>query len=137
MEPLGAFERAVATGSASRSSPWTKAAHICIGGGGWLLLGLLWLWQAETRDIPRDWLIVVAATVGSGFALAVLSTAWVRWNQNIYRRRHNRHKPLLAEVQFELDAVGRQIIAESDERKGSQIVISVDRAAAVKHYLTL
>lgn len=126
--------RNVATGSASRSSRLAKAAHICLGGAGWSLLGLLWLWQSNTRYIPGDWAIVVAATGAGGLALAALSVAWVRWNQGIYRRRHRRLTPLIAEVQFETDAVGRPIVATPEAVDGSRIVIRID-AAGVKRYL--
>ncbi len=125
----------VATGSASRSSSRAKAAHICVGGAGWVLLGLLWLWQSASRDIPGDWATVVSAAGGAWLALAALSVVWVRWNQGIYRRRHNRRTPLVTEVQFERDAVGRRIAAPPDGLDGSQIVITIDGPAAVKRYL--
>jgi hypothetical protein len=109
--------------------------HIGVGGAGWLLLGLLWLWQFKTREIPGDWPIVVTAAAGGGLALAVLSVAWVRWNQDIYRRRHRRRTPLIAAVQFEKDAVGRRIVAPPEGLDGSRILIRVDGATAVKSYL--
>lgn len=99
-----------------------------------MLMGLLWAWQAETHDIPANWAIVVAATGAGGIALAALSVAWVRWNQDIYRRRHRRLTPLVADVQFELDAVGRHVVAASDVLAGSRIVIRIDEAG-VKRYL--
>ena len=65
----------------------------------------------------------------------MLSVVWVRWNQGIYRRRHNRRTPLVTEVQFERDAVGRRIAAPPDGLDGSEIVITIDGPAAVKRYL--
>jgi hypothetical protein len=133
-EPLGPGGRQVATGSASRSTRSAKTLHICAGGAGWVLLGLLWLWQFESRAIPRDWALVITAAAGGWLALAALSMIWVRWNQDIYRRRHRRRTPLIAPVQFETDAVGRRIVA-ADGLDGSRIVIRIDRAAALKRYL--
>jgi hypothetical protein len=128
-------EHGVATGSASRSSLLRKLAHAFVGGAGWLSLGGLWVWQIRDGHVPADWLPVVSVIAAGAVIFAAASVAWIKWNRNIYGRRHNRLTPIVAGVQFEIDAVGRTIVASDEDRKADYVVVRIDSAAAEKHYL--
>jgi hypothetical protein len=128
-------EQGVATGSASRSSRLRKLAHASVGAAGWLLLGVLWIWQIHAGHVPTNWLPVVSVIAGGGVTFATASVGWIRWNRNIYSRRHNRLTPIVAGIQFEFDAVGRTIVASDEGRQANHVVVRIDPAAAEKHYL--
>jgi hypothetical protein len=128
-------EQGVATGSASRSSRLRKLAHVSAGAAGWLLLGGLWIWQIRAGHVPTDWLPVVSVIVGGAVTFATASVGWIKWNRNIYGRRHNRLTPVASGIQFEVDAVGRTIVACDEGRQANHVVVRIDAAAAEKHYL--
>ncbi len=77
-------------------------------------------------------------SVGIVIALVVFSAwmlAWVRWNRNIYKRRHRRRHPLVQEVSFTHDTRGRRIVAPPGTltRRG-ETVVWIDPSDEVKHY---
>ena len=124
----------VATGSASRSSTWRSFGHVAVAGGAWLLLAALWFWQLNADHVPDNWERVVALVAAGGIAFAVLSAVWVRWNQSIYSRRHRRHAPIVSNVQFEFDALGRVIVADAEDRAAQSVVVRIDPTSTEKHY---
>jgi hypothetical protein len=128
-------EQGVATGSASRSSRLRKLAHAFVGAAGWLLLGSLWIWQIRAGHVPTNWLPVVSVIAGGAVTFATASVGWIKWNRNIHGRRHNRLTPIIAGIQFEVDAVGRTIVASDDGRQANHVVVRIDPVAAEKHYL--
>jgi membrane protein implicated in regulation of membrane protease activity len=98
------------TGSRTRASRPRRAAHVAAGVASWLALAALWVWQLGTF-VPASWFdgvatILVLLAVWSGF-----SVVWVAWSRNIYRRRHSRTTPVVRDVDFTHDALGRRIIA--------------------------
>jgi hypothetical protein len=125
----------VATGSASRASRLRSCAHFAVGAGAWLLLGVLWLWQVDAHHIPAHWLATVTAVVVGAAVFAAFCVVWVVWNRSIYRRRHNRRSPIIREVQFESDALGRLIVASEDDLLASHLVVDVDEATSRKYFL--
>ena len=128
-------EQGVATGSASRSSRLRKLAHASVGAAGWLLLGGLWIWQIRAGHVPGNWLAVVSVIACVAVTFATASVGWIKWNRSIYGRRHNRLTPVVAGIQFEVDAVGRTIVASDAARQANHVVVRIDPAAAEKHYL--
>ena len=124
----------VATGSASRASRSRAGVHAAVGGFGWLLLALLWLWQVEARHVPSAWPSVVALVGAGAVAFGVLCVVWLRWNRNIYRRRHRRRAAIVAEVQVTADALGRRIVGLDERRHARHVIVDVDGSARVKHY---
>jgi hypothetical protein len=127
-------EQGVATGSASRSSRFRKFAHACVGVAGWLLLAGLWVWQVHAGHVPPNWLPVVSVIAGGALTFATASVAWIKWNRNIYSRRHNRLTPIVTDIQFEVDALGRTIVASNEGRQANHIVVVIDPTADEKHY---
>jgi len=67
----------------------------------------------------------------------VLTLGWVRWNRNIYRRRHRRKAPLVQAVSFVQDTQGRTIVAppELRERSGEIVVSLTGPELGVKRYI--
>jgi hypothetical protein len=100
-----------------------------------LLLALLWVWQVRAGHVPAAWRPAVEVVAAGGAVFGAFSVVWIRWNRNIYRRRHNRRAPLLTAVQFDVDAVGRQIVVDAEDQHAGHVVVTVDPAGAVKHYL--
>jgi hypothetical protein len=124
----------VATGASSGSTPARRALHVAIGVLGWALFAGLWVWQLEVF-VPSNWLAGLEAL---GVILAVFALAtptWVAWNRSIYRRRHRRTTPLVLEVDFERDRLGRTIEADPGVRTADgEIAVEVDGDAGVKSY---
>lgn len=123
--PVSAGEHSVVTGSASRASPGRKVAHGLVGGAAWLGFGWLWVVQI-TQHLPVEWKLELTGIAGTLAAFTVLTLGWVRWNRNIYRRRHRRTAALVQPVSFARDTLGRRITASADlhHRRG-EIVISL------------
>jgi hypothetical protein len=99
------------------------------------LLGGRWTWQIHAGHVPGNWLPVVSVIAGAALSFAIASVGWILWNRNIYGRRHNRLTPTVAGIQFEFDALGRTIVASDAGRRANHIVVSIDPAAAEKHYV--
>jgi membrane protein implicated in regulation of membrane protease activity len=98
------------TGSRTRATRSRRAAQVAVGVASWLGLGTLWVWQLATF-VPGSWLAGVATLVLLLVVWSCFSVAWVAWSRNIYRRRHNRTKPVVREVDFTHDALGRRVLA--------------------------
>jgi hypothetical protein len=111
-----------------------SCAHAAVGAAAWVLLGALWLWQIEAHHVPAHWLLTVAVVLGVTIVFAGLCVGWVSWNRNIYRRRHNRRVPIVSDVQFDSDALGRLIVASDEGRLASHLIVEIDAAASRKHY---
>jgi hypothetical protein len=125
----------VATGSSSRASRLRAGGQAAVGAAGWLLLAFLWLWQFQAHHVPSSWAVTIAAVAGGVVVFAALCLLWVGWNRNIYGRRHNRRTPIVSEIQFERDALGRTIVIGDGRRDAAELVVTLDGAAALKHYV--
>ena len=124
----------VASGSGSRATTTRRAAHVAAGLLGWTVFVGLWVWQLEVY-VPDQWLAGIVMIVAVLGAFAVATPAWVAWNRNIYRRRHRRTKPLVMEVAFDEDALGRRIVADPGVRTApGRIVVEVDETGRAKTY---
>ena len=120
-------QRSVAlTGSASRAGESRRAIQIVLGGLSWIGFALLWLWQLEVY-VPSTWLYSICLIAIILAVWIVFTIAWVRWNRNIYSRRHRRTSPVRQEVSFYEDTLGRPIKALGGIRAAEgQIIVSVD-----------
>jgi hypothetical protein len=127
----------IATGSASRASLARAGAHATAAAAAWFLLVCLWLLQFHGRHIPDSWRTSVFAVAGGVVLFAGFCVAWVTWNRNIYRRRHQRVTPVSTDVQFTHDALGRRIVERKQGRQASQLVVEIDEASAFKHYVVV
>jgi hypothetical protein len=98
------------TGSRSGTTRRRRIVHVLVGGGSWIALAALWIWQLRVY-VPADWLggVELIAVLFAGWSC--LSVAWVAWCRNIYVRRHRRTAPLTRAVGFERDPLGRRIVA--------------------------
>ena len=116
------------TGSGTRASKPRRAIQIALGALSWIGFALLWLWQLEVY-IPATWLYSICL-IGSILGVWILFTiCWVRWNRNIYARRHRRNSPVRQEVAFYQDTLGRPILAPGGIRAAEgQVIVSVDGA---------
>lgn len=125
---------AVATGLASRASRARRLLHALAGVMGWLGFAALAVWQLGFFA-PRDAGTGLAALAACGAALTCVGIGWVRWNQSIYRRRHRRTVPIVVNVGFSHDTLGRPIAAPPGicEAQG-QIFVAVDPDTAIKSY---
>lgn len=125
---------AVSTGLASRASRPRRLLHVLAGVLGWIGFAALAVWQLGFFVPPKagDGLAALAAC---GAALTCAGIGWVRWNQAIYRRRHRRTSPIVMNVDFSHDSLGRPIAAPPGacEAQG-QIFVAVDAATGVKSY---
>ncbi|MDQ3630490.1 MAG: hypothetical protein M3417_04270 [Actinomycetota bacterium] len=123
--PASAGEHRVVTGSASRASRGRKVAHGLAGGAAWVGFGWLWVLQI-TQHLPPEWEKELIGIAGTLAAFTVLTLGWVRWNRDIYRRRHRRTVALVQPVSFARDTLGRRITASADLRhRRGEIVISL------------
>lgn len=125
--------RVALTGSSSRASGPRRALQIALGALSWVGFGLLWLWQLEVY-VPATWLYsicLIAIILGTWILFTI---GWVRWNRNIYDRRHRRTTPVRMEVGFEHDSLGRPIRASGGIRAAEgQVLISVDEDGAKRY----
>ncbi len=98
--------------------------------------GFGWLWYLQiTQHLPDQWRSEVGGIGILLVAFTVLTLAWVRWNRNIYRRRHRRVAPLVVPVSFAHDTQGRQIAAPLRlGQSAGEIVVSLDATRNVKRY---
>ena len=124
----------VATGLASRASRARRLLHVLVGLMGWIGFVGLAVWQLGFFA-PREAGIGLAALAACGAGLTCIGIGWVRWNQSIYRRRHRRTAPIVVNVGFSHDTLGRPIAAPPGvcEAHG-QIFVAVDAASGVKSY---
>lgn len=131
MAETGGNQRSVAlTGSRSRASDARRAVHVVLGAVSWIGFVLLWMWQLEVY-VPSTWLYSICLIAVILAAWVVFTICWVRWNRNIYARRHRRTAPVRQEVAFDEDSLGRPISAASGIRAAEgQIIVSVDEAGA-------
>ncbi len=120
-------QRSVAlTGSASRAGKGRRAVQAALGALSWVGFALLWMWQLEVY-VPSTWLYSICLIAIILAAWIVLTICWVRWNRNIYARRHRRNTPVRQEVSFDQDTLGRPIKAPGGIRAAEgQIMVSVD-----------
>ena len=125
---------AVATGLASRASRMRRLGHVLAGVMGWIGFAALAVWQLGFFA-PRNAGAGLAALAACGAALTCVGIGWVRWNRSIYRRRHRRTAPIVVNVGFSHDTLGRPIAAPPGllEAPG-QIFVAVDTATGVKSY---
>ena len=124
----------IATGSASRASRARVGAHAFVAGAAWLVLVLLWVWQIHAKHVPADWLQAVSFVAGGCFVLGAFCAFWVIWNRRIYRKRHNRRAPIVADIQFERDGLGRAIVVGHGARDAQHVVVAIDETTEAKHY---
>ena len=131
MAETGGNQSSVAlTGSRSRASGPRRAVQIALGGLSWIGFTLLWMWQLEVY-VPSTWLYSICLIAIILAAWVVLTICWVRWNRNIYARRHRRTAPVRQEVAFDEDSLGRPIRASSGIRAAEgQIIVRVDSDGA-------
>ena len=125
---------AVSTGLASRASRPQRLLHVLAGVLGWLGFAALAVWQLGFFAPPRagDGLAALAAC---GTALTCIGIGWIRWNQSIYRRRHRRTSPIVMNIDFSQDSLGRPIAAPPGVSEApGQIFVSVDAASGIKSY---
>jgi membrane protein implicated in regulation of membrane protease activity len=98
------------TGSRTRASRPRRAAHVAVGLASWVALTALWVWQLGTF-VPASWFAGVATILVLLAVWSAFSVVWVAWSRNIYRRRHRRTEPVVHDVDFTQDALGRRIVA--------------------------
>lgn len=125
-DPERSRQSVALTGSRSRSSTPRRVFQIALGVLSWIGFGLLWMWQLEVY-VPSTWLysICLIAVILAGWI--VFTVCWVRWNRNIYSRRHRRTAPVRKEVSFTQDSLGRPISAPGGIRAAEgQIIVDVD-----------
>lgn len=121
------------TGSRSRASDGRRAVQIALGALSWIGFGALWMWQLEVY-VPSTWLYSITLIAIILAAWIAFTVCWVRWNRNIYARRHRRTTPVRQEVSFTEDSLGRPIVAPGGIRAADgQIIVSVDEDGAKRY----
>jgi len=124
----------VATGARSRASAGRRALHVAIGAGSWLAFAGLWAWQLNV-SVPPTWPLALAALAAVLLAYSLLVPAWVRWNRNIFRRRHRRTAAAVHPVDFSHDMLGRTVaVAPELDLDPKTIVVTVSGDDATKLY---
>lgn len=133
--PVAEGRHRVATGSGSRASPGRKVAHGLAGVASWVGFGWLWVLQV-TQHLPSAWALELLGLVGTLLLFTGLTLGWVRWNRNIYRRRHRRTAALVKPVSVAEDTLGRRITASADPylRRGEITISLVGSERDVKCY---
>ncbi|WP_205697279.1 hypothetical protein [Conexibacter sp. SYSU D00693] len=111
-QPTG---REVGTGAESRSTAAGRIRHAVVGGASWLVLGALWVWELDGH-VPSHWWPPLVGLLGVLALFAAFTPGWVAWNRSIYRRRHRRTSPMVVEVAFDRDWVGRSVRAAEGVR---------------------
>lgn len=122
------------TGSASRANPLRRAFQAALGALSWIGFALLWVWQLEVY-VPSTWMYSICLIAIILAAWIVFTIAWVKWNRNIYARRHRRTTPVRMEVEMAEDSLGRPIVASGGIRAAEgQIFIDVDESDRKRYY---
>ena len=124
----------VSTGSDSRAKPARKAFHVLLGLAAWAAFLSLWVWQI--RDyLPAHWIGGLTMIGVGALVFATLTPLWVRWNRNIYRRRHSRRSPIVHHVAFETDRLGRDLVISPEVHLNpTRITVDLDQTTGTKRY---
>lgn len=124
----------VATGLASRASLARRLLHVVAGLAGWIGFAALGVWQLGFFA-PPEAAVGLTALAACGIVVTCACIGWVRWNQSIYRSRHRRTVPIVVNVDFSHDSLGRPIAAAPGVREaGGQIFVALDAATGFKSY---
>jgi hypothetical protein len=125
----------VSTGADSLAGPARQVLHALVGVGAWAGFLSLWAWQIDGY-LPVHWiggLIMIGVGV---VGYATLTPLWVRWNRNIYRRHHNRRSPIVCDVDFKTDRLGRKLlISPAVLLHPTLITVDLDETNGTKRYL--
>ncbi|HWI06493.1 MAG TPA: hypothetical protein VNT54_03125 [Solirubrobacteraceae bacterium] len=108
--------------------------HVLAGVLGWAGFAALAVWQLGFF-VPPQAGDRLAALALCGAALTCIGIGWIRWNRSIYRRRHRRSSPIVMNVDFSHDSLGRPIVAPPGVSEAhGQVFVSVDADNAIKSY---
>jgi hypothetical protein len=103
------------TGSASRASRKRMALHGVVAVLSWVVLAYLIVAEL-IGDAPADWAQSVQLITIAGICLVLGAWTWVRWNQSVARRIRDRSLPILRDVAFRHDAIGRAVLTSPAAR---------------------
>ena len=114
------------SGSASSASRGRRIFQVLIALLSWITFAVLWMWQIG--DYKPSNLELYPAFIGAALVIMLgIGRGWIQWNRSIYRRRHNRNSPVVREVDFSHDAIGRPVHCHADLRYAAgQLIVSVD-----------
>lgn len=109
--------------------------HALLGVTAWAGFLSLWVWQIDGY-LPTHWMggLIMIGVGAAGYAILTPLCVW--WNRNIYRRHHKRRSPIICEVGFKTDRLGRKLlIRPAVLLHPTRVTVDLDEANETKRYL--